>query len=80
MEAVGGAAGRAADPDLSDHCARLQRRMKDLERERDGGGGKAGSKKEKDQVGVMSLCECSGGSRCPLRQSCRQSEDQTCTC
>lgn len=52
MEAVGGAAGRTAGLDPSDQTARLQRRMKDLEKERGGGGGKAGSEKEKDQVCV----------------------------
>lgn len=53
LEAVGGAAGCTAEQDLSDQTALLQHRMKEQEKERDGGGGKAGSKKEKDQVGCV---------------------------
>lgn len=49
---MGGAAGCTADPDHCDQTTRLQHRMKELEKERDGGVVKAGSKKEKDQVSV----------------------------
>ncbi|KAM7372502.1 hypothetical protein PAMP_009666 [Pampus punctatissimus] len=49
QQAGGGALGRTALPELCDHSTQLQCRMKDLEKERDGGGGKTGSKKEKDQ-------------------------------
>ena len=55
QQAGGGAAGCTAVPELCDQTTRLQRRMKNLEKERDGGGGKSDSKKEKDQVGDVCL-------------------------
>lgn len=42
-----------AEPDLSDQTALLQHRMNEQEKERDGGGGKAGNNQEKDQVGCV---------------------------
>lgn len=48
MEVVGGAAGCTTKPDPPDQTIRLQSKM--TEPEKDGGGGKSGSKKEKDQV------------------------------
>lgn len=47
---VGGAAGRRAEPELSDQTSWMQRKMKDLEKEKDGGNRKAGRTKENDQV------------------------------
>ncbi len=63
---MGGAAGCTTDQDLCDQITRLERRMKELEKERDGGVGKAGSKKEKDQV-----CQHNFESVDKNRASCR---------